>query len=645
MSFSVENGLYNTDGFTASARISGTPQRIRLSGGDFTYLTHRFRNIRGSLNAESDAVSLTAVYEDMRPQFDTTFDVGLSGSLQGELESQPLSEIPFSGTVALTGMPMEEPLGSNWSFAVTRDQTGLRVRGAPRNAITGTIDPEGRFELSLGAPLPLRLDARGTLSEGQIEATLTSGVAEVGRLPTLFDWDSVSFHGGTVEGGLRIVGAVNDPDIYGTLTAKELAGRAVYVPEEIGPTRVNLVFQEKILEIRETVAPAGDARATVTGSLILNRWVPEEYEISITSPEENPVHVDYNFSGVVVDGYAIGSVTIHGTRTRVDITGDIRAWNTSITLGEMPSQEPSANAPYNSTVDVTARTGSRVEFSWPTRDFPVVRAIAQTSETLSIQADTDTESFSLEGTVGIQGGEIFYLDRSFYIREGEILFNEDEEQIDPRLSVRAELREITSEGDTRITLAVDNSRLSQFSPRFESSPPLTDAEIAAVLGRGLVSSNQRENLGLSTAVRLPSDLAIQFGLINSFENRVQDAFNLDLFSVRTQVFQRLAFGALQGSTYPLDNSAPSLGEYLDNTTVFMGKYLGSDLFLELLLQLRSSNPLSQDIQRLGGLEVDSELSIEWQTPFFLLDWNFFPRNPETLFVTDNTFEFSWEFSY
>ena len=46
-----------------------------------------------------------------------------------------------------------------------------------------------------------------------------------------------------------------------------------------------------------------------------------------------------------------------------------------------------------------------------------------------------------------------------------------------------------------------------------------------------------------------------------------------------------------------------------------------------------------------GLQPQLEWSMEWATPFFLLDWNFEPQHPETLFLTDNALTFSWRFSY
>ena len=111
------------------------------------------------------------------------------------------------------------------------------------------------------------------------------------------------------------------------------------------------------------------------------------------------------------------------------------------------------------------------------------------------------------------------------------------------------------------------------------------------------------------------------------------------------MFQNLIRGVLDQAEYPLDSDLPSLGKYLDNTTLFVGKYLGTDLFLELLVQLRATDPVATPTRSLAGIAVDSELSLEWETPFFLLEWSFFPRDPSSLFITDNTISFAWEYSY
>jgi hypothetical protein len=67
--------------------------------------------------------------------------------------------------------------------------------------------------------------------------------------------------------------------------------------------------------------------------------------------------------------------------------------------------------------------------------------------------------------------------------------------------------------------------------------------------------------------------------------------------------------------------------------------------MELLFSMRSRSPFEPVPEGEGPVEFEAELGLEWQTPLFLLQWRFFPSNPEALFVTDNQIEFSWEFSY
>ena len=92
-------------------------------------------------------------------------------------------------------------------------------------------------------------------------------------------------------------------------------------------------------------------------------------------------------------------------------------------------------------------------------------------------------------------------------------------------------------------------------------------------------------------------------------------------------------------------SAPSIGKYLDNTTLFLGKYFGEDLFLEALIQISTENRLTGS--GLGeGLVVDSEVSLEWKTPLFLLELSVLPDFTDLFSsITNTSLGFSWEFSY
>ena len=317
----------------------------------------------------------------------------------------------------------------------------------------------------------------------------------------------------------------------------------------------------------------------------------------------------------------------------------------AITLSEL---EEAAEAPSDGgemIVDVRVTTGRGVEFLWPTDALPILRGFADVGEIVRITHRSSAGSYTVDGTVEIQGGEVFYFDRSFYIREGRMTFAEDETDFDPLLTVDAEIREIGPDGPIRIYLVSAERPLSEFTPQWRSDPALPEAEIIALLGGNVFVTEDGDPINLSQAVLLTSDFVSQFGIIRGFETSIRDALQLDLFSIRTQLFQNLIRGVLDQAQYPLDSDVPPLGQYLDNTTLFVGKYLGTDLFLELLVQLRGADPVAETTRSLAGIAVESEVSLEWETPFFNLEWSFFPTDPSSLFITDNTISFSWEYSY
>jgi len=93
-----------------------------------------------------------------------------------------------------------------------------------------------------------------------------------------------------------------------------------------------------------------------------------------------------------------------------------------------------------------------------------------------------------------------------------------------------------------------------------------------------------------------------------------------------------------GRNGPLDAA-----DYLDNTRLFFGKYIGDDLFLQGTLIF--SQDQTAAAQGSPKMVVEPQVQLEFQTPLFLLDWDLAPQHPETLFVTDNTVTFRWNWSY
>jgi hypothetical protein len=157
----------------------------------------------------------------------------------------------------------------------------------------------------------------------------------------------------------------------------------------------------------------------------------------------------------------------------------------------------------------------------------------------------------------------------------------------------------------------------------------------SLIGGNVFNRYRDSGFGLS-AVMLTTDIVGQFGLVAPLERAVRRLLDLDLFSIRTQFLQSVLIGRLLGESAISGSLNP-----LDNTTVSLGKYLGTDLFIQALVRFQTI----QAVNSTYNIQTEGELRFEWTTPFFLLEWIFTPQHPENLFLSDNSIGLSWKFSY
>lgn len=121
----------------------------------------------------------------------------------------------------------------------------------------------------------------------------------------------------------------------------------------------------------------------------------------------------------------------------------------------------------------------------------------------------------------------------------------------------------------------------------------------------------------------------QFGMVRPMERALRESLGLDLFSIRSDLVENLLRTPLGVSRL----------DVLDNTEIVVGKYLSDDLFLEALVRVESDT-----VSPVPELRTDLELSLEWATPFFLLEWSLLPSLIDP-FQTANAVSLSWRFDY
>jgi hypothetical protein len=321
---------------------------------------------------------------------------------------------------------------------------------------------------------------------------------------------------------------------------------------------------------------------------------------------------------------------VRGTPLAVTVGGRLVLQDTLITLKDTGTPPP-GDLGFNA--DLTLVTGRKVEFLWPNETLPLLRAVTATGQTLAIKANDVASTWSLTGKLALKTGEINYLNRTFVLKEGQLGFLENQGGFDPRLSVRAEYKVQETSGPVVINLRADGT-LSKFAPRFDAVPYKSPEELQQLVGTTLsLPTDYTKAPNADAALSVASDIGTSF-LMTPFEETVKKNFNLDLFTVRTEILKR----TLLNRNGPLDAA-----DYLDNTRLFFGKYIGDDLFLQGTLAFRQDQTAAA--QGSPKMVVEPQFQLEFQTPFFLLDWDLLPQHPETLFVTDNTVTFRWNWSY
>jgi hypothetical protein len=289
---------------------------------------------------------------------------------------------------------------------------------------------------------------------------------------------------------------------------------------------------------------------------------------------------------------------------------------------------------------------------------------------LYVSADTQAGQFSLNSDVRIRSGELYFFERNFYILQGFITFRENETKFDPLISARAEIRDRSETGPVTITLVVENQPLFSFAPftsenddyeftrdraRFEATPSLTPLEIYSILGQNI---NTQENdpaavqrfLIASTTdalaqIAASSDVVSQFVFLRQFERQSRNYLNLDMLSFRTR-FLYNAIVTTGTATTGIDQTFPDervtrVGNLFDNSTVFVGKYIGQNMFVQSTFTMR----YDESSIVMGGLSIEPDIGIELQSPLFSIRWNFFPYHPENWWFSDHSITLNWSKSF
>lgn len=689
-SATVSKLLYNVGGFDlyAHGKVLMEDQTMSLFDAGASWNGHTFTGLKGTASMKNMKATLESSYEGVFGQsgLSAGINVSFNPDIKEGLPSLDKLLDRFSITTTVSDIKWNSIVSSEPITCTFSHEPGVTALYAGKNdAVTGYLLDDGTFSLQAGTVSPVSFSANGTLLNTEISLDVKNFHTDLNTIWPYTGISLVKFDDGSVDGDFTISGLLNDPEFHGVLHATDIVLSAPgFVTDPYGPFSCEVLADGKTITIPAFTASGKYGAVSAAAVLEFDRWVPSNISVKTATLPGSFIKLDTDNNLITASGFSTYDFELLINQDGIDISGNasfergtfaIKLPDSNSNANSSPSVSNNASnnannnansnanantsqasnqiAPqgnssiFNIKLDVDFNLGKKVEFRYPTVTIPIIRGLIQSDKPFKMLLDTANNTFQFKGEANLKGGEIFYFKRSFYLKSGTITFNENQDSFDPFLSFRAEIRERDADGEPiRIILSVDHQTLSTFRPLLTSDPMKTNSEIMVLLGAIVSADTTRETLVKDILVN-SSDILTQIGIFRGVENNIRDVFNLDIFSIRTMILQNAIIGpAMQSST----ESEMTIGNYFDNTTVYMGKYLGSAIYADALLHFsyydpKSAQNLGTEQNFYGNLLFQPEIGVEMATPFFLLRWAIAPSDLSTLFVADNSITLSWKFSY
>ena len=576
---------------------------------------------------------------DAKASFDPgTFKGKASLTVDAELMSKTL-HAPF--VIDLEGAPPEKKFSVPDYYALSLSSekiTGDFIKSDFPLKITAMHTP-GRFDVmtdvsngfkasyteggeifaSAGKGSPIQLNLSGSIEQNNLNLDLTGIAADMRFICSEIEIPFVSFNSGLLTGALRISGPTTDPEFTGAFSVAHPNFVIPFISNNyLHAEKVIMTVGQGEAVVPPTLVTLGKGLATVEYRMEFNRWIPNCLELKINIDDNRKVPLDLSFPFIHAKGLASGNLSLAYTIPNdVSISGFVIADDTDVEivatslqnqfsldniLASVPTNDPSS---LNLNVDFDIIVGQKVQLLFN----PFLRGIVAPGTPLSIYFDSYSGDLEFKSDISLRGGEIAWLNRNFYMKEGRIVFNETQDSIDPKVTVRAETRERDENGNmVSIILSANNQPVSTFNPTFSANPAKSEREIMQLLGQVISADSS----GVSDILGSGGDFFIQSTVMRRVENTLRELLNFDIFSIRTNVLQNSLKLSMDDNT---NNKQPAIGNFIDNSTVYMGKYFGSSIYVDSMLHWSYDENKIDNGTSVNGVIFQPEFGFEMSSPF------------------------------
>jgi len=564
----------------------------------------------------------------------------LNNSIVPEGKIFPDSFMLTLSSDSVSGDFMKKSFG--FSFTTLYNNKNLNFFSSDNIGINGYYTNSGDLFVALNNSSFASFNLNGNTKASDGKITVSDINFDLNKMFSYISFDKfLIVNEGLLKGGLEILKNGTEPEMTGkmVITSPEVIVNIIS-PQKLNAPKIDITVGNGEVFVHETVFAAKNTpKLKADCTVFLNRLSFDHLESNVKSVDnemipgklkaklfqiKSDVNLDlklnYEASVLDISGKVIGEKTVFSSEF-----SDVTNYDSSIPR----------KVYYRTDLVVALGTHATLDFE------PLLRCVFVPNTTIKVYTDTQDGNYKIDGLMSLRSGDIAYLNRSFYIKRGSVNFNTGD-IANPQITISAETREKDLRNQTvKIILSAENQYLQEFNPRFTSIPAKSENEIRSILGQMvLADSNSASNF-----IFAASDYALQTAVMRKVENSLRDLLNFDIFSVRTNVLQNaLNIGVTKNNS----KEVISIGNFLDNSTVYIGKYLGSSLYLDAMLHVSFEDSNVNDITSAGALIFQPEFGMELEAPFGNIRWNMAPDINALMnhqYVPSSSLTLSWKFSF
>ncbi len=636
--------LLATDFLKGKGNIILEDRDLTISDLNINYKHMDFSNIQASASLTDWTLDATGefYFELLDKNLTAPLVLTAGNALVPEGKLFPDSVMVTLSTAALGGSLVKQafPLSLSALYA----NNVFSIFSSDNGGLTGTYTKEGLLELNLDNKDFLSAKLDGLVNLNGMNLELYDVLIDLPKACNYLNIDELFIaENGLMSGDVVVTGSMNDPELNGWARIVEpVVKLPTLFKQRISAPELDFSIVSNEIQIPETLLTIKNNQRLLAGlTIYLNKWSFDHMEGDFSSYKTDLLPLDLKTDVFSLEGNVSADINLYFEENVMDVSGSISGENIDLAIRLFALSNLSSGAQENTKavqfitdLDVTLGNHATVQLD------PVLRCVFVPNSTMKVMVNQPEDQYIIDGELKFKSGDVAYLNRNFYIKSGNIKFNED--IANPIITVNAETRERDDRGqNVKIVMSVEDQELLNLQPRFSSIPAKSENEIRALLGQIVVADSNSAGDFFFAA----SDYALQSMVVRQAENKLRDLLNFDIFSLRTNVLQ---------NTYNYSisrNSAKeniSLGNFLDNTTVYIGKYLGSSLYVDAMLHVSFEDSNVNDITSAGKMLFQPEFGMELESPFANIRVNMAPDINALLknqFVPSASVTLSWKFAY